>query len=150
MSERFRLTPPGSQPDERHLRVMIVDDNDDGASAMADLVRIWGFNAKTAKNGADALRLYAEYRPSVVLLDLVLPDRNGYDLALQLRERAWRRRLLIVVTTGFAPLTDSEAGRFAGIFHHLLKPVDPATLKQILMAEALELPEATGAADVSD
>lgn len=116
---------------EDPLKVLIVEDHLDTAAALSNLLSGWGFKGTIARTGADALRLAADFHPRVVLLDLGLPDQHGYTVARQLRDRAeWR--LSIVVVTGWAEAVDKTFSMNFGISHHLAKPVNPDSLRQIL------------------
>jgi CheY-like chemotaxis protein len=121
-------------PTGQKLRVLIVDDHDDAREGMAALAKAWGYEVRTAPDGERALVELDTFRPMVALLDLQLPDRSGYEVALELRERAWRRRLYIVVVTGHAEMRDPAASRAAGISQQLLKPVPTEALRRILAA----------------
>jgi CheY-like chemotaxis protein len=69
----------------RGRRVLIVDDNDDGAESLALVVRSWGHDVAVAKDATEALALAAEFSPETALLDIGLPGMNGYELARHLR-----------------------------------------------------------------
>ena len=118
------------------LQVMIVDDNVDAAAMLATLVQTWGYEVVLAHTASQALRLAAESRPRVVLLDLGLPDRHGYDLAAQLRRDAGGRRIYFVAVTGWNQIADQVRSAAAGIAHHLMKPVNHDLLREILAAYA--------------
>jgi CheY-like chemotaxis protein len=121
-------------PTGQRLRVLIVDDHDDARNGLAALTTEWGYDVRTAPDGARALAELDAFRPMVALLDLKLTNENGYDVALRLREQAWRRRLYIVVVTGQADLRNAAASKAAGISQHLLKPVPTEALRRILAA----------------
>jgi len=114
------------------LKVLIVEDHLDTADALSSMLSGWGFSGAVARTGADALRLVVDFHPRVVLLDLGLPDQHGYKVARQLRETAqWR--FSIVVVTGWTESLDLSLSMNAGISHHLAKPVNPDSLREILM-----------------
>lgn len=121
-------------PEDRRLRVLVVDDHADTALALSGLLQSWEYDVRTAPDGAAALGAFDEFRPTVALLDLALPDLSGYDVAMQLRDRAWRRRVFIVMVTGSVALADQRQATAAGISHYLVKPVNPEALKRILAA----------------
>lgn len=112
--------------------VAIVDDNEDAASMMAILLELEGNQVRTAGNAADALVMMAEFRPEVVLLDIGLPDKSGYDLADEIRSLPWGKDLILIATTGWGQEQDREKSLQRGIDHHLVKPVDFAALKNVL------------------
>ena len=113
------------------LRVLVVEDQLDTATMLAALLTTWGFEAEVAHSGADALRVAAEFRPRVVLLDLGLPDQHGYRLARRMREES-TSEMSFVVVTGWSQRVDQELSAAAGISHHLVKPVNPDALHSIL------------------
>ena len=119
------------------LRVLVVDDNRDAAAMMAALAQSWGHSAIIAHTGTEAAKVAQPFRPRVVLLDLGLPDRHGYDVAELLRRQAGKRKMFFVAVTGWTQLADQVRSKAAGIAHHLVKPVNPQTLRQILAAYAV-------------
>jgi CheY-like chemotaxis protein len=125
------LEAAASQAQEKALRVMIVEDHQDTACALADLVELWGCRAAIAPTGRDARRVAERFHPRVVLLDLGLPDEHGYEVAADLKQRYESEKISFVVVTGW---TRDQTGTppVEGIAHHLVKPVDADTLKSIL------------------
>lgn len=121
-------------PDERTLRVLIVDDDPGTAEMTAGLVAGWGYTTRVAADGATAVKAAGMFKPHVVLLDLSLPDQHGYDVARQLRQEAQGRRMLFVAVTGWGQIADQQASTAAGISHHLVKPVNAEALERILAA----------------
>jgi PAS domain S-box-containing protein len=116
------------------LRVLVVDDNRDSADTMAMLLGMWGHQVSVVHDGGDVLPRVAEFRPHVVLLDIGLPGVTGYDVAKQLREVPEGRSVVLAAMTGYGQDEDRARARAAGFDHHLTKPVDFATLAQILAA----------------
>jgi len=104
----------------------VVDDDKFVVSALAELLEDDGFDVHTATNGFSALRLAIELRPSVVLLDLALPERSGQDILSELRADPNTRELAIVIVTGHADsLSDLASGESDGV---VLKPFDAVEL----------------------
>jgi CheY-like chemotaxis protein len=118
--------------DASRLRILLVDDNQDQCIGLCEVIRSWGHDVEAAHNGNAALAIAEDYRPRVILLDLGLPDMNGYDLAKRLRATARGRRLFFVVMTGWTHIADQVSSTAAGISHHLIKPVNMDTLRYIL------------------
>jgi CheY-like chemotaxis protein len=118
-------------------RVVIVDDNEDAARALAELLALRGCDARVAHNGRDGLSAARELRPDALLLDLDLPDRSGYEVAEQLRGEPALDGMLIVAISGFGDEQARERCRQSGIDHHLLKPVDLEALLGLLAAHAV-------------
>jgi CheY-like chemotaxis protein len=124
----------------RALSVLIVEDNPDGADTLAVLVELYGHRARVARTGGQAVRMAVESAPDVVILDIGLPDADGYAVAERLCGACERRPLLVVVT-GF---TNTQGrSRAAGIDHHFIKPLAPSALEELLRRHAEALAEVT-------
>jgi CheY-like chemotaxis protein len=123
---------PGADP-KAVRRVLVVDDNIDSADTMAELVRIWGHDVRTAHDGPSALEQARSFRPQVVLLDVGLPGMDGYELARRLRAEGLAGELLVSIT-GYGLEEDRRRAEEAGFDHHLTKPVDPDTLLRLFKA----------------
>jgi PAS domain S-box-containing protein len=119
-------------PARRGSRVLVVDDNRDSADTLAALLEAWGHEVRTFYDGPSAIAAAAEFQPHVVLLDIGLPKMNGYEVAAQLRQSANRRSLILVAFTGYGQDEDRRRVREAGFDHHLVKPLEPASLEKIL------------------
>jgi CheY-like chemotaxis protein len=115
------------------LRVLVVDDNADGAESLAILLRMHGHDPRVASDGPQALREAEEGRPDVVLLDLGLPGLNGYEVARRIREQPWGHGMTLIAITGYADDTYRRRSAEAGIDLHLAKPVDFPELQALLL-----------------
>jgi two-component system CheB/CheR fusion protein len=131
-ARKRRQPEPVAEP-ARALKVLVVEDNRDTAETMRLLLEAWGHSAKIAHNGMTALDMADEYRPDVVLLDIVLPRMHGNDVARHLRERPWAANIPLVAVTAWGQDADRQLSKAAGINHHLLKPVDPKRLQKLLV-----------------
>lgn len=120
------------RPAGEGLTVLVVDDEDDAADSLATLVGLWGHRSLLARRGEDALRLAAEHRPDVAVLDLGLPDMTGWELARRLRGLPGLRRALLVAVSGSGFPEDYEKSYEAGFAVHFLKPTDPELLRLLL------------------
>jgi len=118
------------QPPSR--KILIVDDNRDSVLSLSLLLKHSGHHVVTAFNGEDALRQAIESRPDVVLLDIGLPDLNGYEVARRLRQDPRGAALYLVALTGWGQESDRQRSKEAGFDHHLLKPVEFAALTKLL------------------
>lgn len=125
--------PPASAPGVGHfpLRVLIVDDDADGAESLAILVRLWGHQARTALDGPAAVQLAAVWQPDVVVCDIVLPGMDGLQLAAELRRRPECRDTLLWAVSGRQGL--AAQAQAAGFDRYFLKPMDLADLKRGLV-----------------
>jgi signal transduction histidine kinase len=133
-TDTARAPSPGPVSSVR--RVLVVDDNRDGAESLAMLLRLWGHEVRVAYDGPSALRLAEAERPEVVLLDIGLPGMDGYQVARRLRERSGGARQLLVALTGYGQGEDRRRSQQAGFDHHLVKPLDPDELQRLLTARA--------------
>ncbi len=114
------------------LRVLIVEDNRDAAEMLNIMLSTWGQETRVAYDGLAALDMAGQFRPQVVLLDIGLPELNGYDVARRIREQPWGRQVSLVAVTGWGQEADRQRSAAAGIDHHLIKPVEPTALKSLL------------------
>jgi PAS domain S-box-containing protein len=117
-----------------HRRVLIVDDNMDAAETLGVLVRLWGHEVRIAFTGPEALKAAAELRPEIIILDIGLPEINGYDVARRLRERPEFAKTTLIALTGYGQEDDRRRSIEAGFDHHVTKPVLPEALRRLLAA----------------
>src|SRR3954471_9370762 len=122
----------GAMRSQGGLRVLVVEDDPDAAEGLARFLRAEGHQASVAPSGGAALRALREGTPDVALIDVVLPDIDGYELARRLRRRAGGRPLLVSLT-GFWEERPGAAAGEAGVDAHLLKPVGPEELRGLLL-----------------
>jgi CheY-like chemotaxis protein len=113
-------------------RLLVVDDNVDSAESLGMVLRLLGNEVRTAHDGPTALAMGAEFAPDVVLLDIGMPGMDGYEVARRMRAMAQLTGALIVAQTGWGQEEDRRRSREAGFDHHLVKPVDPAALEDLL------------------
>jgi CheY-like chemotaxis protein len=117
---------------EPNLRVLVVDDCKDAAESTGVLVRMWGYETWVAFGAQTALELAAIHRPHVVLLDLMMPGIDGYQLARALRARPELETTVLVAVSGLAGEDYRRRAARCGIEEFLPKPADPLTLRAIL------------------
>jgi CheY-like chemotaxis protein len=116
--------------------VLVVDDNRDAADSCAMMLELSGHRVETAYNGTRALQIGESFHPHVVLLDIGLPDINGYEVARRIRDSAWGAELPLVAVTGWGKDEDRERAYAAGFDHHLTKPVVPDAVESVVSAIA--------------
>ena len=107
----------------KQSRILVVDDNADAADALAFMLRSAGHVVNTANDGVEALSISPEFRPDIVLLDLGMPNLNGYATAHRIREQPWGQNVLLVALTGWGQPKDRDRTSRAGFNAHLVKPV---------------------------
>jgi two-component system CheB/CheR fusion protein len=112
----------------------VVEDSVDSAETLATLLQHWGYEVRMAHDGAGALEAAREFRPQVVLLDIGLPDMDGYTVAHRLRGEDLAGEVLIALT-GYGEPQDRARAQQAGFDRHLTKPVEPDALQKALAGQ---------------
>jgi CheY-like chemotaxis protein len=126
------------KPDRR--RILVVDDNIDAAKSLTRvLTLIFGQEVDVAHDGPSALRAAESFRPEIVFLDIGLPGMTGLDVAARIRERPWSELHLLVAVTGWGQQKDREKSRAAGFDLHLVKPVKPEIIRDLLFGKLTSL-----------
>jgi CheY-like chemotaxis protein len=115
------------------MRVLIVDDNIDTARMMKAIIDGAGFDARTAYDGEEALRVGSDFLPEAVFLDLALPGISGQEVAIELRKLPALAGAMLVVVSG-----SNEDGVLPGFDHQVIKPVDPDALIALLALHELK------------
>jgi two-component system, sensor histidine kinase len=115
-------------------RVMVADDNKDAADSLAMLLELAGHEVRVARGGRAALSLAQTFRPDVAIIDIGMPDLNGYEVARQLRREPWGTGISLVALTGWGRDDDRQQASDAGFDRHITKPVDPETIDRLLTA----------------
>ena len=114
----------------------MVDDNRDGATSLAEMLTVMGNETQTAFDGLEAVAVAEAFRPDVILMDIGMPKLNGYDACRRIREQPWGRDVVIVAQTGWGQDDDRRKSEAAGFNFHLVKPVDPSALEELLARTA--------------
>ncbi len=127
--------PPRQDDDQQTLakrRILIVDDNQDSADSLAQLLKIMGHEVGTAYDGEQAVEAAAVLRPEVILLDIGMPKLNGYEACRRIREQPWGQGIFLIAVTGWGQEEDHRRANECGFDHHLVKPVELAELTKLL------------------
>jgi PAS domain S-box-containing protein len=124
-------------------RVLVADDNRDAADSLGLILGMGGHEVRVAHGGREALELAAAFRPDVVLLDIGMPDLNGYETARALRAAPGGERLELIALTGWGHPDDKRRAAEAGFDRHLTKPVDPGELEELLRVDRKDAPRGT-------
>ncbi|HEV3439035.1 MAG TPA: PAS domain S-box protein [Gemmata sp.] len=117
-------------------RILVADDNLDGAESMAEMLRCVGDEVWTANDGLEAVAATEAFRPEIILMDIGMPRLNGLDATRRIREQPWGKVVAIIALTGWGQDGDRERSREAGCDGHLVKPVNLTDLEKML-AEVL-------------
>ena len=113
--------------------ILIADDNQDALESLALMLRMEGHEVHCASDGEEALLLAGQRRPEIVVLDVGMPKLDGCEVARRIRAESWGRGAVLVALTGWGQEIDRRRSREAGFDLHLVKPVDPATLCDMLV-----------------
>ena len=132
-----------ARPLDTVLRVLIVDDNEDAATALELLLEEAGHSVRAAHTGPAGLAAALEFLPDVMLLDIGLPELDGFEVAKRIRQQAALHNVVLVAMTGYGREKERQRSQEAGFDHHLVKPVDFGTLEQILAAVSEKVRQAT-------
>jgi signal transduction histidine kinase/ActR/RegA family two-component response regulator len=114
-------------------RVLVVDDNRDAAESLAQLLKLKGHEVRAVFDGPSALDAARTYQPDVILLDIGLPRMDGYEVARRLRDQPECCKTCLVALTGYGREEDRRRSEQAGFDFHLVKPVEPAELHDMLV-----------------
>lgn len=123
---------PEVSPAERPLRIMVVEDERDVRETTQALLQAWGHEVEVAATGLDAVDMVLDLRPEIALLDIGLPDIDGYTAASRIVDIMGANRPRLVALSGYGQDSDRRRGREAGFDAHLVKPVAPETLRRTL------------------
>ena len=126
----------GSSEDDMALqprrRVLVVDDNQDAAEALATILSMSGHDTEMAHDGMEAIAAAASFQPEVVFLDIGMPSIDGHETARRIRAQPWGKEMVLVALTGWGQADDRKKSREAGFNHHLVKPADPTLVAELL------------------
>jgi PAS domain S-box-containing protein len=117
-------------------RILVVDDNADAANSLGELLEALGHEVSVRFDGKSALASVAAFVPEVLVLDIGLPDMDGYELARRLRAEPATVQARYLALTGYGQAHDRTLARVAGFDHHFVKPVDIEALQAVLDAES--------------
>ena len=120
------------------LRILVVDDSRDAADICATLLELSGHRVQTAYSGRRALEVAEAFQPQVLLLDIGLPDIDGYQLARSIRAAPWGQSAYLVAVTGWGQEQDRRRASEVGFDHHLTKPVEAEALDSLLRSVGTE------------
>lgn len=135
-TETCQARPPESRGLMAHpVRVLVVDDYPDNVTSLALLLRWYHHEVDTAYSGPDAIRLAEAHRPDVALLDISMPEMDGYEVARHLRA-IFQDRVILIALTANGSDDDRQRVIDAGFDMHLIKPADPVALESLLQTLA--------------
>ena len=115
--------------------MLVVEDHEESAEGLVELLGLWGYEGHSAPNAEQALELLASWTPEVVIADIGLPGMNGYEFARRLRKLPEHASTLLIALTGYGDHTDDFTS--SGFDHRLIKPLDLTSLEQLLAARSV-------------
>jgi CheY-like chemotaxis protein/two-component sensor histidine kinase len=124
--------PDDLQQSRARYRILIADDNRDGADSLAMLLQVKGHEVETAYAGDQAVEIAEQMRPDAILLDIGMPKLNGYEACRRIRAEPWGRDIVLIALTGWGQEDDRRRTREASFDLHLVKPVDSVDLLKTL------------------
>lgn len=130
------VEPRGLTIARARARVLIADDHADAVVTLTVLLTDVGYEVRTAADGRQAFEVAADFQPDIALLDIGMPQLNGYDIASRIRSQSWGRNVLLIAVTGWSDVGHRERATEAGFDHYLTKPVDLDTLSGLLSSLA--------------
>jgi CheY-like chemotaxis protein len=120
--------------DPPNARILVVDDNEDAGRSLVRILTLRGNDVHIAHDGKSAVELAATLQPEVILMDVGMPDMNGYEAVRRIREQRIGIRPVIVAVTGWGREDDRIQSSQAGCDGHLVKPIDLSELDRLLHA----------------
>lgn len=130
----------GAQADHV-LQVLVIEDNRDAADSLGMLLKMWGYECRVAYDGRSGWEMARARRPDCILLDINMPELDGFDVAERVRRQPGLEGVKLVAVTAHADAAHARRIHEAGFDHHLVKPADPTDLRGLLdmMDEVLRL-----------
>jgi len=122
----------GPRGGDRPRRILVADDNPDAGDTLAMMLRMMGHDVCVTRDGVEALEEGGRFHPDIALLDIGMPKLNGFETARRIRLTEWGRDIVLVALTGWGQEDDRRRSQEAGFDHHMVKPVELATLEGVL------------------
>lgn len=114
-----------------NLRILIVDDHPDITDSLAMLIRHWGIRVQVANHGKSALAILGEFNPHIILLDIGMPEMDGYEVAKKIRQNRQYDSIKLVALTGWNQKKDRIKSKNYGFNEHIAKPIDMDDLHEL-------------------
>lgn len=113
-------------------RILVADDNEDSAGAMAMMFKLMDNEVRIAQNGTEAISIAEEFRPDLILLDVAMPDVDGYEVCQHIRQQTWGAEVTLAALTGWVGKQYEDRAIEAGFDHFLAKSIKTGALEQLL------------------
>jgi signal transduction histidine kinase/ActR/RegA family two-component response regulator len=126
------VTEARQDSSDKQYRILVVDDNQLSCKSTAMFLAMMGHELATARDGLEGIERARAFQPNVILLDIGLPQLNGYDTARRIREQPWGKNILLIAVTGYGQEEDRRRSVEAGFDHHIVKPLNIVELEKKL------------------
>lgn len=136
VAEEFSSNGRAGENGNRAYSILVVDDNADAAATLAEILKVHGHEVEVAPDGFTALEIAQKHAPEIALLDIGLPDMDGYELARRLRDMPSLHSTRLLALTGYGQSADRAKSKDAGFEKHLVKPLNLTELQQVLGGRA--------------
>ena len=130
-------------PDQRLPSILVVDDNEDNAHIIRDYLEARGYPISVAYNGDEAMTLFEKERPQLVLLDVMMPGRDGWDVCRAMKDSEIGRDVRIIMVTALQDWTDKRQAIETGADDFVEKPFELAKLAMVVERNAAQLTQKT-------
>jgi PAS domain S-box-containing protein len=134
---KVNATRADGQKNRVSRRILVVDDNQDSSLTLSKLLKVKGHVVCTAHDGLEAIEAVKQYGPEVILMDVGMPNLNGYDATGRIRQMPGGDSILIIALTGWGQAEDVQRANDAGCSAHMVKPVDLAALERLLAGHSI-------------
>ena len=126
------LSEASRESSDKRYRILVVDDNHLSCKSTAMFLAMMGHELATARDGFEGIERARAFQPNVILLDIGLPQLNGYETARRIREQPWGKNILLIAVTGYGQEEDRRRSVEAGFDHHIVKPLNIVELEKKL------------------
>ena len=125
-------SPEGESGASRGKRVLVVEDHRDSAEMLSEVLQAYGCVTRLAHDGPAALEIAQSFKPDIALVDISLPQMDGYEVARRIRRLPGLRDMKLIALTGHSEAAHRSQSEQAGFDRHLVKPVDPEELRRLI------------------
>ena len=130
-------------PEQRLPQILVVDDNEDNAHIIRDYLESRGYDLSVAYNGDEAMALFEEKKPQLVLLDVMMPGRDGWQVCREMKDSEAGRDVRVVMVTALQDWTDKRQAIETGADDFVEKPFELAKLAMVVERNAAQLTQKT-------
>ena len=143
---RAEMLSPAAQPKPVPRRVLLIEDNRDARETFRMMLELAGHQVLEAEEGRRGLELLKTELPDIAVIDVGLPGLDGYQIATSFRKEPTSNQVMLVALTGYGTPEARERSRAAGFDHHLIKPIDPVVLRDLMVEKLPPRPQPGGSA----